>query len=70
MTERGEDLRKRSQAGLTPGSPGISDLISSELARGSHHINFRFTSSSSGLRPRRTPEGHVTKAVLEIPYSL
>ena len=30
MTERGEDLRKGSQAGLTPDDPGISNLMSSE----------------------------------------
>ena len=30
MTERGEDLRKASQAGLAPDGPGISDLMSSE----------------------------------------
>ena len=30
MKERGEDLRKGSQEGLAPDSPGISDLMSSE----------------------------------------
>ena len=30
MTERGEDLRKGSRAGLAPDDPGISDLMSSE----------------------------------------
>ena len=28
--ERGEDLRKRSRAGLAPDDPGIFDLMSSE----------------------------------------
>ena len=30
MTERGEDLRKGSQAGLAPDGLGISDLMSSK----------------------------------------
>ena len=30
MTERGEDLRKGSRAGLAPDGPGISDLMISE----------------------------------------
>ena len=30
MTNRGEDLRKGSWAGLAPDDPGISDLMSSE----------------------------------------
>ena len=30
MTERGEDLRKESRAGLAPNDPGISDLMSSK----------------------------------------
>ena len=30
MTERGEDLKKGSRAGLAPDEPGISDLMSSE----------------------------------------
>ena len=70
MTERGEDLRKGSRAGLAPDGPEISDLMSSEKARGVHLISFRFTFSSSGLRPGQTPEDHATKAMLEIPYSL
>ena len=70
MTERGEDLRKGSQTGLALDGPGISDLMSSEKARGEHLTSFCFTSSSSGLRSGRAPENHTTKAILEISYSL
>ena len=67
MTEGGEDLRTGSRAGFAPDGQGISDLMSSEYARGWHLTNLRFTSSSSGLRPSRTPENHTTKQELEIP---
>ena len=30
MAERGEDLKKRSRAGVAPDDPGISDLMSSK----------------------------------------
>ena len=67
MTEGGEGLRTGSRAGLAPDGPGISDLMSSEYARGWHLTNLRFTSSSSGLRLGRTPENHTTKPELETP---
>ena len=62
MTKMGEGLRKGSRAGLAPDGPGISDLMSSEQARGVHLTNFGFTSSSLGLNSGRAPEDHVTKA--------
>ena len=67
MMEGGEDLKAGSHAGFTPDGPGISDLISSEYARGWHLTNLRFTSSSSGLRSGRTHENHTTKLELETP---
>ena len=42
-------------------APGISDLMSSEYARGWHLTNLCFTSSFSGLRPGRKLENHATR---------
>ena len=67
MTEGGEGLKIGSRAGLALDGPGISDLMSSEYTRGWHLTNLRFTSSSTWLRPGRTPENHTTKPELETP---
>ena len=55
------------QEGSAPEGRGISDLMSSEYVR---FNNFRFTSSSSELSPRRITEGNTTKAKLRTPHSL
>ena len=60
MTEMGEDLRKGSWAGLAPDDPGSEAYFTS----------FHFTSSSSGLRSGRAPEGHATKVMSEISCDL
>ena len=67
MTEEGEDLRAGSRADSRIDGSGISNLMSLEYARGWNLTNLRFTSSSSGLRPGRTPENHTTKPELETP---
>ena len=67
MTEGGEGLRMGSCAGFTPHGPRIFDLMSLKYARGWHLTNLHFTSSSSELRPGRTPENYITKPELEIP---
>ena len=65
MTKGGEGLEARAREGDTPEGSGKSDLISLEYTCGRHLANFRFTSSSSRLRPRRIPEDRTTKAKLE-----
>ena len=67
MTEGGDGFRTGSRVGFAQDGPGISDLMSSEYARGWHLTNLRFTSSSSRLRLGRTPENHITKLELETP---
>ena len=67
MMEGGEGLRTGSRAGFTPDDPGISDLMSSEYARGWNLTNLHFTSSSSGLRSGCTTKNHTTKPELETP---
>ena len=65
MKKGREGLEVRDREGDTPEGPGMSDLISSEYTHGRHLANFRFISSSSGLRPGRIPEDCTTKAKLE-----
>ena len=65
MTKGREGLEVRDREEDTPEGPGMSDLISLEYTWGRHLANFRFTSSSSGLRPGRIPEDRTTKAKLE-----
>ena len=70
ITNGGEGLKVAGREDLEPEDPGISDLISSELARGRHLANFSFTTLSSGLRSGRIPEERTTNAKLGIPYNL
>ena len=65
MTKGRKGLEVGAQEGDTPEGPGMSDLISSEYTRGRHLANFRFTSSSSGLRLGRIPKDSIIKARLE-----
>ena len=66
MAEGGEDLRVGSRAGFAQDSPGIFDLMILEYTHGWLLTNLRFTFSSSGLRPGRTPENRTTKPESEI----
>ena len=65
ITKGKEDLEAGDQEGDTPEDLGMSNLISSKYTCRRHLANFRFTSSSSGLRPGRMPEDHTTKGKLE-----
>ena len=50
MRKGREGLEAEAREEDTPEGPRMSDLISSEYTHGRHFANFRFTSSSSGLR--------------------
>ena len=65
MTKGKEGLEAGAREGHMPEGLGMSDLINLEYIGGWHLANFRFTSSSSGLRPGRIPEDRTTKAKLE-----
>ena len=64
MTKGKEGLEVGAREGDTLEGSGMSDLINSEYTHGRNLANFRFTTSSSGLRPGRIPEDRTTKAKL------
>ena len=68
ITEGKEGLKSGGREGFTPEGLGISDLISSEYARGRHLANYCFTSSSPELRSGQIPEGSTAKTKLETPH--
>ena len=70
ITDAGEGLKVEGREDFEPEDLGISNLISSEQARGRYLANFHFTTLSSGLRSGRIPEERTTNAKLEIPYNL
>ena len=70
ITDGGEGLKVEGQEDFELEDPGMSDLMSSEKARGRHLANFHFTSLSSGLRSGRIPEERTTNAKLGIPYNM
>ena len=70
ITDGGEGLIVEGREDFEPEDLGMSNLMSSEEARGRHLANFRFTSLSSRLRSGRIPEERTTNAKLEIPYNM